>query len=560
MASAVDLEITPRSGVEEVSTPARVNPEQLCGYWTDFDGKPVKVYSSDAFQVRLYATLTSHSGQSVNLRLREADLGLGWCCGDAVMTEFFSWQVTWTFPDGTLSQWASSLSASDVPEHVASEQLAGRREAMPGGYAAPPMFKECLPGLPAQFVAVPVFVPHACSFGAQPLPCVLPVACADGQQIVMMWNHQQTARVQHGGVSEEVFQPRQPEQPQRNLQLNHHSRRPRCSQHSGRTLHPHHTQCIQQPLEPWQFRPPQPQPDVPLQFQQCWSLPQTQPQAGQLQGTFPEAIVGRVWLLSRKAQGCREVQLAFDEAQGSVLLTLASELKGHIREAIECSHANHVVQKCIAKLKPEDSCFMIDEITAWGPGGATYMAKHRFGCRIFERLIERCPAESWQPLVEELLQEPRALCCHQFANYVMQHLLEFGLVDQRRRFVQQILSEVPRMSLHHRASAVVSKALQHGTAESRVAVSRELLKWPERFVHMAHQRFGHAVVAQIVELSGTEERIRARRLLAGRTTSLQSSRYGRMVAKCLGDPAQLCLGRDSALATHIPSPGAVCGA
>lgn len=265
-------------------------------------------------------------------------------------------------------------------------------------------------------------------------------------------------------------------------------------------------------------------------------------------------------MLSRRSQGCREVQLALVEAQESIGATIASELEGHIWEAVECAHANHVVQKCIAILEPEDSHFMINEIAAWGPGGATYMAKHRFGCRIFERFIERCPPESLRPLVAELLEEPRALCCHQFATYVMQHLLEFGSADQRRRLVQQILSEVPLMGLHHRASAVVSKALQHGDAEDRAAVARELLKGPDRLVHMAHQRFGHAVVAHILELPGTDERLRAQRLLAGRAASLQASRYGRVVAKSLAALPQRCLGSDSGLSNHTPPPGAACGA
>lgn len=567
--------LTRSAEVEELSTPARIQPQQLCGLWVDSHGKPVEVYSTDAFHVSLYATLTSHGGRSVNLRLREADRGLGWCCGDAVMTEFVSWQVTWTFPDGTFSQWTSSSSVANMAEHHAFQAPEGQPQGMPAMYAACPVFDDSFSGLPAQFVAVPVFVPSACAFASsQPPLHPLPMSCADGQPIVVMWAPQQTGGVQASPVSAGgPIQSLQPKDPQQNLQVSAHVRR---SRHLHPEDHQHHTRHLRQPEQPrqprqpwqlWQQRqqrhPELPQDFQPLEPQQLQSQKelQMQTQPGQLPATSPGEVLGRVWWLSRRAQGCREVQLALEEAPVSVCATIASELKGHVWEAIECSHANHVLQKCITKCDPEGSRFMINEIVAWGPGGATYMAKHRFGCRIFERLIERCPAETLQPLVEELLKEPRALCCHQFASYVMQHLLEFGCADQRCRLVQQILSEVPRMSLHHRASAVVSKALQHAAAESRQEVARELLKGPDQLVHMAHQRFGHAVVAQILRSHGTDEGLRARRLLAGRLASLQASRYGRAVAKGLGASPQSCRSCDSALASHSPPPpGAASGA
>merc|ERR1719329_1781251 len=131
-------------------------------------------------------------------------------------------------------------------------------------------------------------------------------------------------------------------------------------------------------------------------------------------GPENSVLRGRVWRLARHSQGCRDVQRALEEADEDGANRIADELRGHVWHAVECCNANHVLQKCIV-CAPGAPEFIIAELLAWGPDGSKYLAKHRFGCRVFERL-----------LVDQVLQDVVGLCTHQFANYVMQHLFEFG--------------------------------------------------------------------------------------------------------------------------------------
>lgn len=55
-----------------------------------------------------------------------------------------------------------------------------------------------------------------------------------------------------------------------------------------------------------------------------------------------EALVGHVWDLSRHPLGCRLVQLAMERCSQKQAAILASELRGHVQEAMTSPHANYV--------------------------------------------------------------------------------------------------------------------------------------------------------------------------------------------------------------------------
>jgi len=64
--------------------PVKLDPAILLGSWTDSKGNSVMVFSVDAYEVRLMATLSPHPRQDVNLKLRQLPDG-GWACGNAIL-------------------------------------------------------------------------------------------------------------------------------------------------------------------------------------------------------------------------------------------------------------------------------------------------------------------------------------------------------------------------------------------------------------------------------------------------------------------------------------------
>merc|ERR1712232_436064 len=157
------------------------------------------------------------------------------------------------------------------------------------------------------------------------------------------------------------------------------------------------------------------------------------------------------WKMSLKAEGSRKVQEALEEGDNHYRVEIASELQGHVWDAVESPHANHVLQKCIVELPPEACEFIVDELKFWdGVPAAEYLAKHRFGCRVFERLLEHCP-KLVAGMVEELYHlNMRVPSLHAFGNYMVQHILEHGSLDQQRAFAEALLGCIAKLSCNER--------------------------------------------------------------------------------------------------------------
>mmetsp|Transcript_9604 Transcript_9604/g.19788 ORF Transcript_9604/g.19788 Transcript_9604/m.19788 type:complete len:430 (-) Transcript_9604:392-1681(-) len=265
------------------------------------------------------------------------------------------------------------------------------------------------------------------------------------------------------------------------------------------------------------------------------------------QDCSPASVIGNVWTFARDPQGCRRVQKALDIAgSDEARSAIATELQGHVWEAMRCPHANHVLQKCIVAMRPQAAQFIIDELlsTASGTGGISQAAKHRYGCRIVERLVEHCPPSQVSELVEKLVADAVALSRHPYGNYVMQHLLEHGQASQRRKLIDLLRQNPSVAASDCYARAVISKALNHGAREDQVALSRAVLQEPGLLTTMARTRHGHvAAKFVLLHLDGPDQD-EARRQLIADLEVIRASRYGRFVVACLDAtdaPAASCI-------------------
>lgn len=263
--------------------------------------------------------------------------------------------------------------------------------------------------------------------------------------------------------------------------------------------------------------------------------------SGQSLVTSAAGVLGNVWHLSRNAQGCRFVQEVLDTCSPDVQLRMALELKGHVREALRCPHANHVVQKLVSVLQPTDVQFVVDELASTGRMLVSQFARHRFGCRVLERLLERCSAQQVQPLVQEVLQDAVALAAHAYGNYVLQHVLEHGSAACIRELSASLGAHVGTLGHDPYASAVVAKALARGPMDVRLELACKLHACPGLLLAMARTRHGHLAARQVLELLEARPQLRdeACRELQADARNLRKSRSGRFVlASMVGGSAR----------------------
>mmetsp|Transcript_92626 Transcript_92626/g.239816 ORF Transcript_92626/g.239816 Transcript_92626/m.239816 type:complete len:389 (+) Transcript_92626:159-1325(+) len=257
--------------------------------------------------------------------------------------------------------------------------------------------------------------------------------------------------------------------------------------------------------------------------------------AGQsgLGGAFGDgSIKGNVWNFSRDAAGCRLVQRAIEEAESDAHReALAAELHGHVWEALQCPHANHVMQKCVFALRPEATQFIIDELSA--RGGVLQAARHKYGCRIVQRLIEFLPWSQTRGLVECLLQEVSTISRHAYGNYVMQNLLQHGTQEQRDCILRAVEEDVRGFAEDPYGAAVVGGVLLHGGAAARCKLAAALVEDDGLLLSMACTRLGYSSIERVLEALHPEARQEALRQLRSQADTLLASRFGRQVLESL---------------------------
>jgi len=117
----------PRS-VESVldmqSTEGLMGPDSLLGHWVDSQGNGVHVLSTDAYDVKLNATLSRPPRPDIHLAVKPIVLGGGWQCGHSILDPVWSsdTQLHWVAQDGRVSVWVRPLDDEEADEVAAASQ------------------------------------------------------------------------------------------------------------------------------------------------------------------------------------------------------------------------------------------------------------------------------------------------------------------------------------------------------------------------------------------------------------------------------------------------------
>jgi len=256
------------------------------------------------------------------------------------------------------------------------------------------------------------------------------------------------------------------------------------------------------------------------------------PQAKAQSGSQP--LSGQVWRLARDGAGCRALQEALhaapsNESRGA----LAAELRGRVWPAMRHRHANHVLQKCIVTMRPSELQFIIDELCAKGSDGVGRAARHAYGCRILQRLLEHCRADQLEGMVEGLLADAAALSKHVYGNFVIQHLMEYGLSVQRHGLICELVKSTQELGRDIHSGAVVAKAMSYSCPEDQLLLARALIREEGAIAAMARTRHGSLATKLVLQAVGGAEKDEAVRQIEEELPLLMARRYGRAVVASL---------------------------
>lgn len=236
---------------------------------------------------------------------------------------------------------------------------------------------------------------------------------------------------------------------------------------------------------------------------------------------------GRILDLAFDKSGCRVVQAAIEVASQQQASALCNELKGSVRKAIRCPHANYAIQKIVQVLPPSHVSFIVKELL----GAGREIARHSYGCRVLCRLLEHHSCAEHidgeaAVLIDEVVEDAAELCRHAFGHHVIQCIVEHGTSQHRDSIIAVLSRDMFQLAGHRSASYVVEKALVFGGPPAQQCMALELMGNADNFFSLAESQFGCRVVAAVLRISGAMSQ-KAQVLLKSAEERLQMSKYGR---------------------------------
>jgi len=107
-------------------------------------------------------------------------------------------------------------------------------------------------------------------------------------------------------------------------------------------------------------------------------------------------------------------------------------------------------------------------------------ARHKFGCRVLERMIEHFPAcrNTFPHLVhflDDLLERAASHMFHAFATHVMQHIMEHGSQSHKKVIFDALRSDLEKAAMDPHACGVLDKALSFMPVEDQCSLAGDVL-------------------------------------------------------------------------------------
>jgi hypothetical protein len=249
-----------------------------------------------------------------------------------------------------------------------------------------------------------------------------------------------------------------------------------------------------------------------------------------------DAEVGKGAPLSTM-EGSRAFQAALDEAASNEeRAALARELRGRVWEALRCPSANHALQKCIEVLPGQATQFIFDELVAGPDGcgrGIYAAARHRYGCRVLQRLVEQGRSEWYGALLDALVADSAELSIHAWGNYVIQHVLEHAPSEWRGKLLCMVEQNIGLADTKPYARAVVSKAIENAEDGELASLARAISSRPGLLASMACTRHGYSGLLHLLKTLAGAEGQEVRRQLTEEVDVFRRTRYGRIIVAVL---------------------------
>ncbi|TGZ77790.1 ARM repeat-containing protein [Ascodesmis nigricans] len=179
----------------------------------------------------------------------------------------------------------------------------------------------------------------------------------------------------------------------------------------------------------------------------------------------------RLVTIALNQHGTRALQKMIESLRTPEQINIViNALKNRVVELIKDLNGNHVIQKCLNRLKSEDAQFIFDAVGEH----CIEVGTHRHGCCVLQRCIDHADGEQKGRLIQQITLNSLALVQDAFGNYVVQYILDLGEAKYSEPVVLQFRGRVCDLAKQKFSSNVIEKCIRVAEPATKKILIEEL--------------------------------------------------------------------------------------
>ncbi|KAH9836606.1 ARM repeat-containing protein [Rhodofomes roseus] len=202
-------------------------------------------------------------------------------------------------------------------------------------------------------------------------------------------------------------------------------------------------------------------------------------------------------LLTNITYETRQTDLKYNAQIHAIIMALSL----HVVVLIKDLNGNHVIQKCLNKLAPEDNQFIYNAVAA----NCVEVATHRHGCCVLQRCVDHASDQQRVQLVNEITYNALTLVQDPYGNYVVQYILDLNDNRFSDAVIRQFTGNVCALSVQKFSSNVIEKCIRVAEHNTRKMLIGELLN-RTRLEKLLRDSYGNYCVQTALDYAEPSQR------------------------------------------------------
>ncbi|KAK0363246.1 hypothetical protein LTS02_013069 [Friedmanniomyces endolithicus] len=205
-------------------------------------------------------------------------------------------------------------------------------------------------------------------------------------------------------------------------------------------------------------------------------------------------------------------------------------LRFDVVQLIQDLNGNHVIQKCLNHLSPENAQFIFDAVGVH----CVTVGTHRHGCCVLQRCIDHATGLQKGGLVDQVIKNAFALVQDPFGNYVVQYILDLGEPCFTEPLCRSFYGQIAYLSKQKFSSNVIEKCIRCSTHDTKRVLINEIAV-PQELDKLLRDSFANYVVQTAMDFADDEAKSFLIESIRPILPAIRHTPYGRRIMTKIGE-------------------------